>query len=212
MLPHEKALEAFDPSLPSIEQVRAERNRIRHRSAYQKALLGTIHLLILVAAAAVLFSTLLFPVLEITGSSMEPSLAGGDILVLFKSRHFEPGDICSFSWNNRTLVKRVIGVPGDWIEMDADGTVYRNGTALDEPYIQNKSLGECDITFPYQVPEHCLFVMGDQREKSIDSRSTVIGSVDYSQVIGKVLFRVWPFDKIGPIHNAPLAAKEGLEQ
>lgn len=202
MFTDEKATIKHNIDLPSMEQICAERNRIRYRSDYRKALLGTIYALILVAAAAVLFSTLFFPVLEITGSSMEPTLESGDILVLSKSRSFKTGDICGFSWNNRTLVKRVIGVPGDWIEIDTDGVVYVNGEALNEPYIPNKSLGECDMTFPYQVPDHCLFVMGDQRENSIDSRNTVIGSVDFDQVIGKVMFRVWPFSKIGMVREA----------
>lgn len=205
-----KAKPKSNIDLPSIEQIRSERTRIKHRSAYQKALFGTIHMLALAAAAAVLFSTLLFPVLEITGSSMAPALESGDILVLLKSRQFKTGDICSFSWNNRTLVKRVIGLPGDWIEIDANGTVYRNGKALDEPYLQTKCLGECDISFPYQVPDHCLFVMGDQREHSIDSRNTVIGSVDFDRIIGKVLFRVWPFSKIGPVRGTDTGCDGGI--
>lgn len=197
MLTGNKSAHRSVSGLPSIEQIRAERQRIKYRADYRKSLLGTVQVLIVVAAAAVLVSTLLFPVLQITGTSMEPSLKSGDILLLFKTKSFEPGDICSFSWNNRTLVKRVIGVPGDRIEIGSDGTVYRNGEPLSEPYISKRSLGECDLPFPCQVPDHCLFLLGDQREASIDSRSSLIGCVDLDQVIGKVLFRVWPLKEIG---------------
>ena len=188
-----------DMNLPTIDQINAERKRMQNKADYRKALFGTIDVLILVAAVAVLISTLFLPVLQVTGDSMEPTLEHRDIVVLLKSRNYEAGEICSFSWNNKTLVKRVIGVPGDWIEIDEDGTVYVNGEALDEPYITDKSLGECDLTFPYQVPDHSLFLMGDHRETSIDSRNSVIGSVDYAQIIGKVKFRVWPFRDLGSV-------------
>ena len=188
-----------DMALPTIDQINAERRRMQHKADYRKALFGTIDVLILVAAIAVLISTLYLPVLQTTGDSMEPTLSNGDIVVLVKTTDFEPGEICSFTWNNRTLVKRVIGLPGDWIEMDADGNVFVNGEVLDEPYITDKSLGECDIKFPYQVPDHSLFLMGDHRETSIDSRNTVIGAVDYRQIVGKVKMRVWPMAKIGSV-------------
>ena len=188
-----------DLNLPTIDQINAERARMQSKADYRKALFGTIDVLILVAAVAVLISTLFMPVLQVTGDSMEPTLQHRDIVVLLKSKNFEAGEICSFSWNNKTLVKRVIGVPGDWIEIDEEGTVYVNGEALDEPYITDKSLGECDLTFPYQVPDHSLFLMGDHRETSIDSRNSVIGSVDFAQIIGKVKFRVWPFGEIGSV-------------
>lgn len=185
--------------LPTREQVNTERQRIKHEAAYRKALFGTIDVLILVAALAVLISTLFLPVLQISGDSMEPTLHNEDIIVLVKTDNFDTGDLCSFSWNNRTLVKRVIGTPGDWIEIDMEGNIFLNGEELDEPYVTDKSLGECDIKFPYQVPEDSLFMVGDHRETSIDSRNTVIGSVNYDQVVGKILFRIWPLNQLGPV-------------
>lgn len=182
--------------LPSRKQVQEERRKIQYRKAYRKALTSTIYVLIVVAAIAVLIATLVLPVLQISGTSMEPTLNDGEIVVLVKADKFDHGDLCSFTWNNRTLIKRVIGCPGDWIEIDAEGTVYRNGEALDEPYVTEKSLGECDINFPYQVPDDAYFMVGDHRETSIDSRSTVIGSVSKEQIIGRVIFRVWPLKSI----------------
>lgn len=184
-------------SLPTIEQIDEERRRIKYNKKYRKALVGTVNVLIVVAALAVLISTLLLPVLQISGNSMEPTLRNDEIIVLIKTDKFKTGDLCSFTWNNRTLIKRVIGVAGDWIEIKADGTIYVNGEELEEPYVTDKSIGECDITMPYQVPEDSLFVVGDHRETSIDSRNTVIGSVNYDQVIGKVVLRVWPLNRWG---------------
>lgn len=185
-----------DRDLPTMEQICAERKRLKHRAAYRKALMGTVEILLLIAAIAVLISTLLMPVLQITGESMEPTLKNGNIVLLLKTKQFQTGDICAFTWNNRTLVKRVIGTAGDWIEIDPQGVVYVNGHELEEPYVTGKSLGECDLTFPYQVPDGCLFLMGDHRETSIDSRNTIIGSVNLQQVIGKIVLRVWPLEQI----------------
>lgn len=183
-------------SLPSKEQVETERKRYRRQKAYNKALRGTVYVLTIVAAVAVLISTLILPVLQIEGTSMEPTLTNGDIVLLMKTTRFERGELCGFTWNNKLLIKRVIGVPGDWIEIDTDGTVYLNGEKLDEPYVERKALGECDLEFPYQVPPEQYFVMGDMRESSIDSRNTLIGCVPKDQIVGKVFFRIWPFQSI----------------
>lgn len=183
-------------SIPSKKQVESERKRYRRRKAYNKALRGTVYVLTIVAAVAVLIATLVLPVLQIEGTSMEPTLSNGDIVLLAKTTRFEYGDLCGFTWNNKLLVKRVIGVPGDWIEMDADGNVYRNGEKLDEPYVQVRALGECDLEFPFQVPAEQYFVMGDMRESSIDSRNTLIGCIPKDQIVGRVFFRVWPFKSI----------------
>ena len=183
-------------SLPTIKQVETERKRYRRQKAYNKALSGTIYVLTIVAAVAVLIATLVLPVLQIEGTSMEPTLVNGDVVLLTNTTSFDRGELCGFSWNNKLLIKRVIGIPGDWIEIDADGTVYLNGEKLEEPYAEQLSVGECDLEFPFQVPQEQYFVLGDMRESSIDSRNTLIGCVAKDQIIGKVFFRIWPFKTI----------------
>ena len=183
-------------SLPTKKQVETERKRYRRQKAYNKALGGTIYVLTMVAAVAVLIATLVLPVLQIEGTSMEPTLVNGDIVLLTKTTKFERGELCGFSWNNKLLIKRVIGVSGDWIEIDTDGTVYLNGEALVEPYAAQLAMGECDLEFPYQVPQEQYFVLGDMRESSIDSRNTLIGCVEKDQILGKVFFRIWPLNNI----------------
>ena len=182
--------------LPSKKQLETEMKRYRRRKAYNKALRGTVYVLTIVAAVAVLISTLVLPVLQIEGTSMEPTLSNGDIVLLMTTTRFDRGDLCGFEWNNKLLIKRVIGIPGDWIEIDVDGTVYLNGEKLEEPYVQQMALGECDLDFPYQVPQEQYFVIGDMRESSIDSRNTLIGCIEKDQIVGKVFFRVWPFKNI----------------
>ena len=183
-------------SIPTKKQVETERKRYRRQKAYNKALGGTVYVLTIVAAVAVLIATLVLPVLQIEGTSMEPTLHNGDIVLLMKTTRFERGDLCGFTWNNKLLIKRVVGVPGDWIEIDTDGTVYLNGEKLDEPYVEQKAFGECDLEFPFQVPAEQYFVIGDMRESSIDSRNTLIGCIPKDQIVGKVFFRVWPFKSI----------------
>ena len=183
-------------SLPSKKQIEAERKRYRRQKAYNKALGGTIYVLTIVAAVAVLIATMVLPVLQIEGTSMEPTLVNGDIVLLTKTTSFNRGELCGFSWNNKLLIKRVVGIPGDWIEIDIDGTVYLNGVKLDEPYVEQLAMGECDLEFPFQVPQEQYFVLGDMRESSIDSRNTLIGCVEKDQIVGKVFFRIWPFKTI----------------
>ena len=183
-------------SLPTKKQVEAERKRYRRQKAYNQALSGTVYVLTIVAAVSVLIATLVLPVLQIEGTSMEPTLVNGDIVLLTKTTNFSRGELCGFSWNNKLLIKRVIGIPGDWIEIDTDGTVYLNGEKLEEPYAEQLSMGECDLEFPFQVPQEQYFVLGDMRESSIDSRNTLIGCVEKGQIVGKVFFRIWPFQTI----------------
>lgn len=178
-------------SMPSLQQVEAELNNINYKKRFMRTLLSTISILIVVAAVAVLVSTLFFPVIQVSGNSMEPTLQDGDILVLVKSDKVSYGDLCCVSWQNKTLLKRVIGLPGDSITIDQEGNVYVNDKLLDEPYVPEKSLGNCDIEFPYEVPDNKIFLLGDKRSISVDSRSSSIGCVGNDQVVGHVLFKVW---------------------
>ena len=183
-------------SLPTKKQVETERKRYRRKKAYNKALRGTVYVLTIVAAVAVLIATLILPVLQIEGTSMEPTLSNGDIVLLTKTTRFNRGDLCGFTWNNKLLIKRVIGTPGDWVEIDTDGTIYLNGEMLEEPYVEQPAFGECDLEFPFQVPQEQYFVVGDMRESSIDSRNSLIGCIPKDQIVGKVFFRVWPFKRM----------------
>ena len=183
-------------SFPTIKQIETELKRYRRQKAYNKALADTIYVLTMVAAIAVLIATLVLPVVQIEGTSMEPTLVNGDIVLLTKTTNFERGELCGFSWNNKLLIKRVIGKSGDWIEIDTDGTVYLNGTKLEEEYAVQMSMGECDLEFPFQVPQEQYFVLGDMRESSIDSRNTLVGCVENEQIIGKIFFRVWPLEDL----------------
>ena len=171
------------------------RERFSHR--YRRLLRSTVYALIVTAAAAALVATLLLPVLQIYGNSMTPTLREGDIVVSVKTKTYDYGDICSFYYSNRILVKRVIGKPLDVIKMDEDGNVYVNGKLIDEPYIKEKALGECDIEFPYRVPEGSYFMIGDHRLTSIDSRSSAVGCISSDEIVGKIIFTVWPPKHMG---------------
>ena len=187
----------FENELPSAEEITSELKRERNKIRYRRVLKSTVYGLIVVAAIAALIATLVLPVLQISGVSMEPTLNNGDIVVLVKTSRLERGDLCGFSYSNKILIKRIIGVPGDVIVIDKDGTVSVNGEVLDEPYISEKSLGECDVEFPFTVPEGEYFVLGDHRESSIDSRSTAIGCITFDQIVGKIFFKVWPLSDFG---------------
>ena len=184
---------------PSSELLENELIRVRYGERYKKLLKNTIGSLLVVAAISILIATLFLPVLEIHGNSMNPTLESKDIVVSVKTSQLKRGDICCMYYNNHILVKRVIGVAGDVIEMDEAGNVFVNGTLLDEPYVQEKALGECDIEFPYTVPERSVFVLGDNRSSSVDSRNELIGSISLDEIVGKIVFRVWPIPSFGGI-------------
>lgn len=178
--------------IPSVEQVESELNRIRYKRSFLKTFLNTATIVAAVAAVSVLLSTIFFPVIQVSGDSMAPTLNDGNILVTYQTKNVSYGDLCCVSWQNKTLLKRVIGLPGDVISIDGDGNVYVNQELIDEPYVIQKSLGNCDISFPYEVPDRQIFILGDNRELSTDSRNSDIGCLEKEQIVGKVLFRIWP--------------------
>lgn len=187
------------PDLPTTEQLGRELRRVRYRRSYNRALRSTIYMLITVAAIAILVATLWLPVLQVYGSSMEPTLEEGEIVLSLKGSSFECGDLVAFYYNNKILIKRVIGNSGDWINLDEDGNVYVNNRLLDEPYLTAKAFGTCDLELPYQVPEGRIFVMGDNRSISLDSRSSAVGCVAEEQIVGQLVYVVWPPRDIGKI-------------
>lgn len=186
--------------MPSLEQLEDEYERVKYNRRYRSVLASTIYALITVAAVSILIATLLLPVLQIYGTSMTPCLAEGDIVVSVKGTNFHQGDIISFYYNNKILVKRVIAREGEWVDIDEKGNVLVNGVPLEEPYLTEKALGDCDIDLPYQVPDNRLFVMGDHRTTSQDSRNSAIGCITEEQIVGKIEYCVWPMKDFGSVY------------
>ena len=188
---------ATQADLPSLELIENELKRTRYQSRYRRTLRTTIFSLLVIAAVAVIIAVLLLPVLQISGSSMETTLNDGDLVISLNDGEYKTGDVIGFYYNNVVLIKRVIATSGDWVDIDEDGTVSVNGSPLDEPYVTEKSIGECNITLPYQVPQGKCFVLGDHRASSIDSRNTQVGCISNDVIVGRLLMRIWPLKQLG---------------
>lgn len=186
-------------TVPELSELEEELKRVKYQNRYKRVLTSTAGTLAVIAAVAVLIATLLMPVLQINGASMNPALYDGDVVATVKAADVKQGDVVAFYYNNKILVKRVIAMPGEWVDIDKEGNVYVNDILLDEPYLAERDVGECDIKLPYQVPDNRIFVMGDHRSVSVDSRSTAVGCVSEEQLIGKLVFRVWPLKAFGTV-------------
>ena len=185
--------------LPSVADLKKELKREQYKSRYRNVIRSTMGTLAVVAALSILIATLWMPVLQIYGNSMTPTLEEGQIVISLKDSDFKQGDLVAFYLGNKLLVKRVIAGPGDWVEITPEGQVYLNGAPLDEPYVQELALGQCDMEFPYQIPDERYFLLGDHRETSVDSRSSVVGCVAMEQIVGRIVFSVWPFERMGRV-------------
>ncbi len=181
----------------TVEQLKEELHRVKYRNRYKRVLRSTVSTLVVVAAIAVLVATIWMPVLQIYGASMTPTLEEGDIVVSVKGTDFQTGELVCFYVGNKLLVKRYIAGPGQWVDIDEEGNVYVDDKLLAEPYIAEKALGDCNIKLPYQVPDNRIFCLGDHRATSVDSRNTAVGCVSEEQIVGKIIFRVWPLDNFG---------------
>jgi len=179
--------------MPTTHELEKYLEKEEYKFKYKKILKSTIYILVIVILTSILISTLIFPVLKIYGNSMEPSLTEGDIVICFKKKQYQSGDIIAFYYNNKVLIKRVIATPSDWVNIDLEGNIYVNDILLEEDYVIEKSFKETDIEYPYQVKENNYFVLGDKREISIDSRNAKIGTINKDDIIGNVLFKLWPF-------------------
>ena len=186
--------------LPTTEVLEEAVRRDRYYHRFRLTVRSTFLSLVVVAAVAVLVAVLFLPILRIYGKSMNGTLDSGDIVVSIKSTNMNTGDVIAFYYNNNILVKRVIANPGDWVDVDKEGNVYVNNAKLEEPYLDEKAYGETNIELPYQVPEGKIFVMGDNRSVSIDSRNTSIGCISEEQIVGKIVYRIWPLSQIGAVH------------
>ena len=194
------ALTEAGRDLPLTEDLRAAYEKVSYTSRLKQSIVSTTNTLIVVAAIAILVAMLFLPVLRIYGQSMNSTLVNGELVISLKGAKFQTGDIIAFYYNNNILVKRAIANPGDWVDIDLDGNVYVNQKKIEEPYVKEKAYGEPDIDFPYQVPEERIFVLGDNRPVSVDSRSNSVGCVTSEQIVGKIVFRIWPLNRIGPVH------------
>ena len=187
-------------ALPETPEIREAYEKVSYLDRLRKSIISTTNILIVVAALAILVAMLFLPVLRIYGESMNATLKSGELVISVKGSKFKTGDIVAFYYNNNILVKRVMANSGDWVDIDLDGNVYVNQQLVEEPYLTEKSFGEPDIDFPYQVPDERVFVLGDNRSVSVDSRHRAVGCVTSEQIVGKIVFRIWPLTRIGPVH------------
>lgn len=185
--------------IPTPPVIQAEIDRLKHKEKYKRAFRSTFCLLIFCIAVVVLISALVFPVFRTHGNDMDPTLKSGQLVCAMRTTQVEPGDIICFYYNNKVLIKRVIAVGGDSVSIDWHGNVTVNNKTIDEPYLRGKSYGDCNISLPCKVPLSKLFVMGDNRSISVDSRHTEVGFVSQEQIIGKLILRIWPLDAISAI-------------
>ena len=192
-----RAVRKYDK--PELEQVKQELKRERYKIRYKAVMGSTIRILVVVAAAAVLIATLWMPVFQIHGTSMTPTLDENEIVISVKGTNFHSGDLVAFYLGNKLLIKRSIARPGQWVNIDQDGNVYVDQVLMEETYLTEKAFGDCNIEFPYQVPENRFFLLGDHRATSVDSRNTAVGCIAEEQIVGKIVYRIWPFSKIGPL-------------
>ena len=186
--------------LPTTAAVEKDLRREQYKQLYKKTLKSTVFALLTAAAAAILVATLWLPVLQIFGSSMTPTLQEGEIVVSVKANTMSPGDVVAFYYGNKVLIKRYIAGPGSWVDIKEDGTIYVDEQPLDEPYLTNKAFGICDLELPYQVPEETYFLVGDERETSVDSRHSSVGCISKEEIVGKIIYRVWPLEAFGSIY------------
>lgn len=183
----------------TVENLERELHRENYKHSFSRLLRSTIYVLIIIVAVASVGATLFMPVIEITDSSMKPLVEDGDIVLTIKSSSFKTGDVVAFYYGNKILIKRVIGVKGDFVNIDKDGIVYVNGEELKEDYVKEFLKGESDIKYPVQVSDNSIFVLSDERNVLTDSRSENIGTIKKENIIGKVIFKVWPIKKIKKI-------------
>lgn len=178
----------------NYKEVEDELKRVLYKDKYFNILRSTIFILIIIASIAILIATFFLPVLEVSSSSMSPYLNEGDIVVALKINKLKQGDVIAFYHGNKILTKRIIAGAGSWITIDNDGNVFVDSIKLEEEYVDKKTLGDSDIEYPYQVKSEEWFVLSDNRENTIDSRKKEIGCVSKENIIGKVLFKIWPFN------------------
>lgn len=197
--PEKKEKQEKPLEIPGIEQLEAELRKEQYKHDYIQVLRSTAFTLLVVAAVAVIIAVMICPVIQIVGESMTDTLQDGDIVVALNDSKYATGNVVAFYYNNNILIKRVIATAGSWIDIDQDGNVSVNGQVIDEPYVTDKAIGECNITLPYQVPDDRIFVMGDHRATSVDSRNTAVGCISSDLVVGKILFRIWPLSSLGSI-------------